>query len=200
MKKLVLFFALALCIGIVYAQSQNTSSLAIGTSLPEAREKLRGTDNNYYTLQSQLTPKGLIVMFSCNTCPYVIRSQQRTKETIAMARQNGIGILIVNSNTAQRDDADSYEAMVKYGKAQGYTVPYVVDEGKLVTAFGATRTPEVFLFDGTGKLVYKGAMEDNPSSPSESKQFFLKNAVANLMTGKAVDPNSTKSIGCSIKR
>ncbi len=202
MKKLVLLFALALSIGVIYAQKEGApAAIAIGTALPAATEKLHGVDNKDYTLQSQLTgKKGLIVMFSCNTCPYVIKSQQRTKEAIAMAQQNGLGIVIVNSNTAQRDDADSYDNMVKYAKGQGYNVPYVVDEGKLVAAFGATRTPEVFLFDGKGNLVYKGAMEDNPSSPADSKQFFLKNAVGNLVSGNAIDPNSTKSIGCSIKR
>jgi hypothetical protein len=74
------------------------------------------------------------------------------------------------------------------------------DNSKLADAFGASHTPEVFLFDGNGKLVYKGAMEDSPSDPSNSKQMYLKNAIKSMIAGATPDPNSTKSIGCAIKR
>jgi len=131
----------------------------------------------------------------------VIKSQARTKEVMKYAQEKGIGMVIINSNEAQRDEADSYNAMVKYAKAQGYKVPYLVDEhSELADMYGATHTPEVFLFNGNKELVYKGAMEDNPSNPGSSKQMFLKNAINNMLAKKAIDPNSTKSIGCSIKR
>ena len=91
--------------------------------------------------------------------------------------------------------------MARYAKEQDYKAPYVVDAGsKLADAFGATRTPEVFLFDGNGTLMYKGAMEDNPASPSESTQIFLKDAIEQVSIGIMPDPGSTKSIGCGIKR
>jgi hypothetical protein len=76
-----------------------------------------------------------------------------------------------------------------------------MDEGSaLADAFGATRTPEVFLFNGMGQLVYKGAMEDNPANPSESTKFYLITAMQNMLAGKAITPEKTKSVGCSIKR
>lgn len=176
-------------------------SLAIGAQLPMADVKMKSTDKKDISLNTKRTQNGLLVMFSCNTCPYVIKSQARTKEVMDYAAKQGIGMIIVNSNAAQRDAADSYNAMTKYAKGQGYNVPYVVDEdSKLADAFGATRTPEVFLFDGSGKLVYKGAMEDNPSTPSESKNMYLKTAMDNMMAKTPIDPASTKSIGCTIKR
>lgn len=180
---------------------QNIQSIEIGAPIPMADSKMKSTDKKEVSLQSKRTDKGLLVMFSCNTCPYVIKSQARTKEAMDYAAKNDIGMVIVNSNAAQREEADSYNAMVKYAKSQGYKVPYIVDDNaKLADAFGATRTPEVFLFDGSGKLVYKGAMEDNPSTPAESKSLYLKAAIDNMLSKKPIDPATTKSIGCTIKR
>jgi thioredoxin-related protein len=162
---------------------------------------MKSTDGKQVSLNNAKTDNGLIVMFSCNTCPYVIKSQSRTKEVMEYAKAHEIGMVIINSNEAQRGEADSYEAMVKYAKKQGYTVPYVVDEkSKLADAFGASHTPEVFLFDANGKLIYKGAMEDSPGSPADSKEMYLKKAMDNMLAELPVDPNTTKSIGCSIKR
>lgn len=175
-------------------------ALTIGADIPMADVKMKSVDDKEVSLADKRTKTGLLVMFSCNTCPYVIKSQARTRELMDYAMKHYIGMVIINSNAAQRDDADSYSAMVKYAKAQGYKVPYVVDEdSRLADAFGANRTPEVFLFDGNGKLVYKGAMESNPTHPSEST-VYLKMAIDNMLAGTTIDPNNTKSIGCTIKR
>jgi hypothetical protein len=206
MKNQLLAVALTLCAGTALAQNPaapNTrESLAIGASVPMATTKMHSaTTGGEATLASAKTSKGLLVMFSCNTCPYVVKSQARTREVLKAAKDAGIGAIVVNSNAAYRDETDSYGAMKKYAVEQGYSAPYVVDEdSKLADAFGATRTPEVFLFDGSGKLVYKGAMEDNPATPAESTKFYLTDAMQKMLAGQAVDPVSTKSIGCSIKR
>lgn len=175
------------------------NGISINDPIPESRLSLQSTNKKDYTLAQIKTTKGLLVMFSCNTCPYVIKSQARTKEMIALAKKLGIGMAIINSNETQRGDADAFSAMEAYARAQKYTVPYLLDKGDLAKAFGAKRTPEVFLFNGTGKLVYKGAMEDNPSDPGASKHLFLKEAMENLVKGKEINPAVTKSIGCSIK-
>jgi thioredoxin-related protein len=205
MKKLTLILTLSLLGStVMYAQKDKKQpakqSIAIGTVLPAAGASLPATDGKQYKLADQITGKGLIVMFSCNTCPYVIKAQERTREVIDLAKEHGLGIVIVNSNVAQRDDADSHEAMAAYGAAQHPDAPYLIDDGPLVSAFGATRTPEVFLFDGKSqKLVYKGAMEDNPANPAASEELFLHDAVHNMLSGKKIDPNTTKSVGCTIK-
>lgn len=197
MKRIITAAATVLLALNVSAQN----SLEINAPIPMGDVAMKSTDKNEVTLNNAKTNNGLLVMFSCNTCPYVIKSQARTKEVMAYAKQKGIGMVIINSNEAQRDEEDSYNAMTKYAKAQGYNVPYVVDEkSKLADAFGATRTPEVYLFDGNGKLMYKGAMEDNPASPAESKEMFLKNAIDKMTMGIMPDPGSTRSVGCSIKR
>ena len=202
MKKIALALSVMLSIAAapVFAQS-GIKSIEIGTKASGADKELKNANGASTSLNKAATARGLIVMFSCNTCPYVIKSQARTKEVMKYAQEKGIGMVIINSNEAQRDEADSYNAMVKYAKTQGYKVPYLVDEhSELADMYGATHTPEVFLFNGNKELVYKGAMEDNPSDPASSKQMFLKNAINNMLAKKAIDPNSTKSIGCSIKR
>ncbi|XZF15332.1 thioredoxin family protein [Chitinophagaceae bacterium MMS25-I14] len=209
MKKILLAAALLMSCGSVsvYAQQQGAPqqaasavSLPIGSHIPAADMDFIATDRKHYTLQNQVTKKGLIVMFSCNTCPFVIKSQARTKEVMEYAQKNGIGMVIVNSNTAQRTGDDSFEAMINYALKQGYTVPYLLDEGKLVKTFGASRTPEVYLFNQEGTLVYKGAMEDNPADPGKSTKMYLKSAIDNMVAGKAINPNTTRSVGCSIKQ
>jgi len=200
MNKLITIAA-GLLFSVAAIAGENIKSIDIGAKIPMADAKMMSTDEKQVSLNDAKTQTGLLVMFSCNTCPYVIKSQARTTEMLEYSKKMGLGVVIVNSNEAKRDGDDSKKAMTKYAKAQGYDVPYVVDEkSKLADAFGATRTPEVFLFDGNGKLMYKGAMEDNPANPSESTELFLKNAIDQMATGMLPDPNSTKSIGCTIKR
>lgn len=203
MKQFLLAIALTVSAGAALAQAPaSRESLAIGASIPMADAKMHSaTTGGAASLSSAKTEKGLLVMFSCNTCPYVVKSQARTKEVLNAAKAAGIGAIVVNSNAAYREEADSYGAMKKYAVEHGYSAPYVVDEdNKLADAFGATRTPEVYLFDGSGKLVYKGAMEDNPATPAESTKFYLTEAMQKMLAGQAIDPASTKSVGCSIKR
>lgn len=199
MKNLLLTAALFSSFSVL-AQN-NIKSIEIGSEIPMANQAMKSADGKTITLEKAKTNEGLLVMFSCNTCPYVIKSEARTKEMMAYATEKKIGMVIINSNEAKRSEEDSDKEMAKYAKKMGYKVPYVVDEKSAVAdAFGATRTPEVFLFDGNGKLMYKGAMEDNPSSPAESKNMFLKDAIDKITMGQVPDPNSTKSIGCTIKR
>jgi thioredoxin-related protein len=198
MKKMKIF---ATCIALTLSATAFAQSIDIGAEIPMGNERFASVDKKQVSLNSAKTSNGLLVMFSCNTCPYVVKSQARTKEMIDYAKKMNIGMVIVNSNAAQRDGADSHEAMSRYAKKQGYAAPYIADDqAKLADAFGAVRTPEVFLFDAGGKLVYKGAMEDNPSDPGASTQMFLKSAIDHMLAGTLPDPATTKSIGCTIKR
>jgi len=177
------------------------SSLAIGSEIPLDGVMLMNVIGDPTSLIQAKTQKGLIVMFSCNTCPFVIKAQPKTKKAMDLAKKLEMGMVVVNSNQAQRGAEDSRENMAAYARREGYTVPYVMDEqSQLADAFGATRTPEVFVFNGEGKLVYKGALEDNPAEPEKSTKLFLENALKALDQHTAISPAETKSIGCSIKR
>ena len=135
------------------------NELPIGAAMPKAEVKMKDVSGKEVTLRDAAKKNGLLVMFSCNTCPYVIKNQQRTTEVANYANTKDIGIILVNSNEGQRSDDDSYAAMQQYAKKHGYKWNYVVDENSvLADAFGAKKTPECYLFNKAGKLVYHGAM------------------------------------------
>jgi alkyl hydroperoxide reductase subunit AhpC len=117
------------------------------------------------------------------------------------AKTQSFGVIVINSNEAQRNNQDSYAAMQQYAKEQDYNFPYVTDkDSEVANAYGATRTPEVFLIDNTNKVVYKGAIDDSPGDASAVKQLFLKQAIDAVATGNTITVKESKSIGCTIKR
>ncbi len=203
MKKTILFTSAAvlfLLAAVAFTPEVNPE-LEIGKPLPNPDTKMMDVSGKEVSLTDAKGENGLLVMFSCNTCPYVKLSQSRVKELGTFTKENKVGMILVNSNEAQRSDDDSFEAMKQYAKDQGYTFSYVVDKNSmLANAFGATRTPHCFLFDKTGKLVYRGAIDDNIKDPNDAKEHYLKDAITAIATGKPVKTNSTKSVGCSIKR
>ena len=174
--------------------------LAIGAAIPKSDIKMLDISGKQISLSDAKAEKGLLVIFSCNTCPYVKLSEARIKEVAVLAKTNKIGVILINSNEAQRDADDSFEEMKKYASSQGYDFYYVVDKNsQIADAFGATRTPHCFLFDKKG-LVYRGAIDDNIKDVNDAKELYLKGAITSVAAGKLIKINSTKSVGCSIKR
>ncbi len=199
MKKVILFSLLAFVAGHIVAQ--NIQSIPVGTTLPMADIKMKDISGKEVSINDAIKKNGVLVMFSCNTCPYVIKNQERTKETIALAEKNNIGVIILNSNEDKREGDDSFEEMKTYAEKQGYKCYYTVDEAsKIADAFGATKTPEIFLFNSKNELIYKGAIDDNPSDASQVTRKHLKEAVSELTTGKPITIKESKSVGCTIKR
>lgn len=203
MKKLFSISALALAglLSLAFVKPAPTfEELALNKPMPEATYKMKDVSGKEVALNDAKTDKGLLVIFSCNTCPYVKLSETRIKEYSDYCLANGIGCIIVNSNEAQRSEEDSFDAMVKYHQAQSLKCYYTVDaSSKLANAFGATRTPQCFLFNGKG-LVYKGAIDDNVKDPAAVKAPYLKDALAAVAKGAVPSTQETKSIGCTIKR
>ena len=160
------------------------------------------------TLESAAEKNGLLVIFSCNTCPFVIGNGTKTEgwegryPAIAeMASKKDIGMVLVNSNEAKRSKGDSMEDMKKRYAEKNLAGYYVLDENhKLADAFGALTTPHVFLFDADMELIYKGAIDDSVDSSKDVKEAYLKDAINAHLEGKKIDPASTKQMGCSIKR
>ncbi|TCJ19279.1 thioredoxin family protein [Flaviaesturariibacter flavus] len=198
MKKSGMFLFLAAIVAIV--AFRGIDELPIGASLPKADVKLKDISGKSVSLKEAAKENGLLVMFSCNTCPYVIRNQERTVAHCNYALDKKIGVVLINSNEAQRSDADSYDAMKEYAKEQAYKWHYVVDEkSALADAFGAKRTPECFLFDKSGKLVYHGAIDNNPDASGVTRKH-LRIAMDEMLAGKDVSQKTSNSVGCSIKR
>lgn len=181
--------------------TRTSEPLPIGASLPKADIRVKDVSGKEVTLRQVKQANGLLVMFSCNTCPYVIANQGRTKEVGAYASNRQIGVILLNANEGDRSGGNSFTEMQAYAKAQAYPFYYAVDNNSvLADAFGASRTPECYLFDKNGKLVYHGAIDDSPGAPESVKKHHLQNAIDEMVSGKDVTVKETKSVGCSIRR
>ena len=206
MKKRIslLVVLLVVCSAVLSLAFINANSpleeLAINANIPQADYKMKDVSGKMISLNETKTGKGLLVIFSCNTCPYVKLSESRIKEYSDYCLANGIGCALINSNEAQRSEDDSFDEMQKYFAKQNLKCIYTVDEkSQLANAFGATRTPQCFLFNSKG-LVYKGAIDDNVKDPAAVKAPYLKDALASLLKNETPKMQETKSIGCTIKR
>lgn len=199
MKKLIATLLLP-AVALVAFTIKN-DPLPIGSPLPKADNKLKDISGKELTLKSASRENGLLVMFSCNTCPVVINNQSRTNEICQYAQGNNIGVVLLNSNEANRNSSESLQAMRSYAEGQGFKWFYAEDKNnELADAFGASRTPEVFLFDKAGKLVYHGAIDDNPNDENGVNRKHLKEAIDEVTAGKEVRVKQSRSVGCSIKR
>lgn len=191
---------LALCAGLFSFIFPPLNELALNAPFPMGDYKMKDVSGKSISLNEAKTQNGLLVIFSCNTCPYVKLSATRIKQYTDFCQANGIGCVIVNSNEAQRNEEDSYAEMVKYHSSQQLKCAYTVDEkSQLANAFGAGRTPQCFLFNDKG-LIYKGAIDDNVKDPAAVKEQYLKNALEALVRKETPKVQETKSIGCTIKR
>ncbi|HEX9514514.1 MAG TPA: thioredoxin family protein [Puia sp.] len=201
MKKNLLTCLLLPVLGLLSFNGIHDSSLPIGSVLPKAGIRLKDVSGKEISLQEAKQAGGLLVMFSCNTCPYVIRNQSRTRDICTYAKTVKIGVILLNANEGDRNGSNSYEDMQSYAKSQGYQWFYAVDRNsELADAFGASRTPECYLFDKNGKLVYHGAIDDSPGDPGQVKRHHLREAIDEMNGGKEVTVKETRSVGCSIAR
>ncbi|HWY11259.1 MAG TPA: redoxin family protein [Bacteroidia bacterium] len=201
MKKLFLLATVVIVvISSAFIGTPPFDELALNAAMPNGSYKMKDVGGKEISLDEAKTAKGLLVIFSCNTCPYVKLSETRIKEYSDYCLANGIGCIIVNSNEAQRNEEDSFDAMTKYYAAQKLKCYYAVDaSSKLANAFGATRTPQCFLFNAKG-LIYKGAIDDNVKDPAAVKETYLKDALNAVVKNTVPAKQETKSIGCTIKR
>jgi hypothetical protein len=200
MKKTVLAFLPIAAITIM-ALRPISEPLPIGAAIPATGTKMKDISGKEVSFKDAMKDNGLMVMFSCNTCPIVHKYESRTVESCKKALDNKIGVILLNSNEAYRENGDSYTDMKEYAEKLGYKWNYVVDDkSAMADAFGATRTPEVFLFDKNGKLVYHGAIDDNSNGPDEVTRKHLSIAMDELVSGKDISTKNTRSVGCNIKR
>ncbi|MEJ7675339.1 MAG: thioredoxin family protein [Chitinophagaceae bacterium] len=200
-KSIVILSSAILIITLLAAFKFAGGVLPLGSILPKGDLKMKDTQNEEISMNDAKRKNGLLVMFTCNTCPYVIKNQQRTNAISKYALENNIGIILLNPNEGARSGSESLEAMQTYAKNQNYKWYYAVDKDhEIADAFGANRTPENFLFDKDLKLVYHGAIDDNPSDDSNITRQHLKEAMDNLLAGKDIVVKESRSVGCSIKR
>ena len=203
--------ALLLTVGVALAKDQAAKSagtakevvvksLAIGSPAPMRGVKMKSVDGTEVSLEKAAGKNGTLVVFTCNHCPWAKMWQTRVAAIGNAALESGIGVVAINSNDPADYPEDEYAPMQERAKLLGFKFPYVVDATSSVAkAFGATRTPEAFLFDAKGKLVYHGAVDDNAREEAAVKEKWLNDAVQAVATGKGVTVAETKALGCTIK-
>lgn len=185
-----------------FTGGEKYQTLEIGKISPMQDYQMNNPHGDAYSINSLAKGNGVLIIFSCNTCPFVVAWEDRYPEIAEQAENLDIGFALINSNTLKREDEDSPSAMVEHAKAKGYSeIPYLIDkDSKLANAFGAKTTPHVFLFNAEMKLVYEGAIDDNFKDADAVKEKYLANAMKNMVSGSKIKPEQTKAIGCSIKR
>lgn len=195
MKTMILSISLVL----LAAFSVDAKTLKIGDTMPTPTQKMKSVDGKQYDLPSMMkSNKPTLVIFTCNHCPYVKKWDKRMAD-VGNEFHGKINVIAINSNDPEYNPLDNFEGMKKRAKKLSLKYPYVVDAtSNVAREFGAEKTPEIFLFDKAGKLVYKGAPDDNYDA-KKAKTPWLKNAITNLLANKKIDPAVTKAIGCSIK-
>ena len=169
---------------------------AVDYSLQNANEEIGGQSLN---LEQSVMKNGLVLVFECNHCPYVVASIDRMNKMSEHCKSKQIGFVGINSNDATVYANDSFEHMVKRA-GNGMPYSYLYDESQEVAhAYGAKRTPEFFLFNSDKILVYRGRMDDSPRDPSQASTSELKDAIDAMLDGRSPDISETESIGCSVK-
>jgi len=189
--------AVTTLIMIVIAGTAATAGIGLGEAMVDADVKMKNVDGSMLSLNDVKGKKGTLVIFSCIHCPFVINWQDVMVELGNTYSKKGFGVVFINSN----DPAvagDTYEKMQAMAKEEKYAFPFVVDATSGVARnFGALKTPDVFLFDAGGKLVYQGAVGDGGRKPGGD--LWLKDALDAMLAGEKIDPAQTKAVGCSIK-
>lgn len=169
--------------------------------MPHADREMKGTDGKQHTLKDLAGENGLMVIFTCNTCPFVEAWVDRYPMLQQAASKRNVSTVLLNSNAKKREDGDSMKDMVSFGEEHHPKIPYLLDEkSKTANAFGAKTTPHVFLFNDELRLVYRGAIDDNYKDAEKVEQFYAKDALEKMVAGGEVNPATTEAKGCSIKR
>lgn len=165
--------------------------------------KLKNIDGKMVSLADYKDAKGFIVVFTCNECPYAKAYEQRIIDLDKKYASQGYPVIAINPNDPKKVPGDGFDEMKARAKDKGYTFPYLVDETQEITkAYGATRTPHVYLLakkDKDLRVEYIGAIDDNSRSAEDAEEFYVEDAISALKAGKEVSVKNTKAIGCTIK-
>jgi peroxiredoxin len=173
------------------------TTLPLGARAPDF--DLPGVDGKNYSLASFQGKPALVVIFSCNHCPYVKDYEDRMVSIQREYAEKGAQLVAINANDEKAYPEDSFPDMVKRSKQKGFNFPYLRDESQeVVEAYGGVCTPHVFAFDGNRVLRYRGRIDDSRDSSKVSNPD-LRNALDDILQGREVRVPDTRPFGCSIK-
>ncbi|GAB3891545.1 thioredoxin family protein [Spirosoma agri] len=197
-----LSFLLWLTLGLSFlAHAQLPKGYTLGDAVADFQ--LKNVDGRTISLADYRPQKGLIVVFTSNHCPF---SKAYEDRLIAIDRRfsaQNYPVLAIMSNDPTAYEDDSFENMKSRARDKGYSYAYAIDETQRVAkAFGATRTPEVYVLKQTnGQFIieYVGTIDDSPQDGANVQRRYVEEAVTSLLAGRPVQSPLTKPIGCAIK-
>jgi len=164
---------------------------------------LKNVDGKQVSLSDYSDQKGVILVFTCNPCPFAKAYEQRIIKLHKMYSELGYPVVAINPNDVEISPDDTMEHMKARADEQDYPFVYLKDETQEVyKTYGATKTPHIYLLQNTGgkfKVRYVGAIDDNPMEEASVTKYYLEKAIAALISGSEPDPATTKAIGCTIK-
>lgn len=199
MKTTLSFFALLGIASILAFTSPAGEGLEVGDTAPDFNLQ-NAIDDSYVSLASYEGAKGYIVIFTCNTCPYAVMYEDRIIELHNTFAPQGYPVVAINPNDPDVKSGDSYEAMKQRAEEKGFPFAYLFDaKQEVFPAYGATRTPHVYLLDKARTVQYIGAIDNNPQDAAAADQHYISSAIAAMESGEKPDPDFTKAIGCTIK-
>lgn len=160
---------------------------------------LPGVDGRNHSLAEYADAPVLVLVQSCNHCPYVLAWEGRIEALQREYGARGVRIVAVNSNDAMVYPADSFEKMVEHAREAGYSFDYLYDESQEVArALGSQRTPEAFVFDADRRLVYHGAVDDHREE-EDVTTHYLRDAIEASLAGESPAITDTPPVGCTVK-
>lgn len=161
--------------------------------------ELRGVDSKMHMLNEFADRNAIVVVFSCNHCPYVQAYEDRMVQLQKDYSSQGVALIAINSNDDHDYPEDNFDNMIKRSKEKGFNFPYLRDETQeIARKYGAICTPHVFAFDQKRTLQYKGRIDDN-RYPAQVKTHDLRNALDAILQGRKPPVQETRPFGCSIK-
>jgi len=176
----------------------STEKLKIGSNAPDFN--LVGIDDKYYSLNDFNESKGIVIIFFCNHCPYVQAYIERIKKLQDDFNEKGIKVITINPNDSTRYPEDSFEEMKLRAIINQFNFIYLHDESQQTAKdYGASHTPEIFLFNENRNLVFHGKIDDNWKEPDNVNEKYLENAINEMLNGNDISVPETFTIGCTIK-
>ena len=177
-----------------------SNMLPLGTSAPEFR-LIDTVSGKLLSLQDLKGPRGTVIMFICNHCPFVIHVNEQLVALAKSYQDKGIGFVAISSNDVVNYPQDAPDLMKETANRLGYTFPYLFDESQEVArSYDAACTPDFYLFDSDLSLVYRGQLDDSrPGNGIPVSGEDLRNALDNLLNGAEISEKQKPSIGCNIK-
>lgn len=192
--------AALLVLALLAPAASAQEALPLGAQIPLDDRVMQNAAGEPTSLRQQVGPSGLAVVFWSTTCPWVRRNEARLLQLAAEFMPAGVGFVAINPNDPASSPEEGLPAMRAHMGQLRYPFPYVVDAGsEAARAFGATRTPQVFLFDRQGRLVYEGAIDDSPADAARVQAAYFRDALAAVVAGEPVRLARTRAFGCTIK-